>query len=92
MFNPVSVTRGLTFTKIIGGINKTLQIANQIIPIYQKAKPLISNARSVLGVLKDINKAKPKIIESTNAVVVDAKQTINTAKKEEIATSPTFFL
>lgn len=37
------VTSGLTFTKVLGGISKTLGVANQIIPLYREAKPMINN-------------------------------------------------
>lgn len=94
MFNAPSVARGLSFTKIIGGISKTLQIANQVIPLYQKAKPMISNARSMMGILKEFTKNNSKTIEAQDAVVVNTNsnqsQTINT--KKEDTTSPTFFL
>lgn len=50
------VSSGLTLTKVLGGISKTLNIANQVIPLYQQAKPMIHNAKTILSVLKDVNK------------------------------------
>ena len=92
MFNTTGLTNGLSLTKIIGGISKTLQIANQMIPLYQKAKPMITNARSIFNVIKGIGKNTSKTIEAEDAVIVDKKNTnINTTKKLE-STSPTFFL
>lgn len=97
MFNATGLTKGLSFPKIIGGISKTLQIANQVIPLYQKAKPIISNARSIMGVLKGMTKENPKILEATNAVVKSASKTkttdnLNNSTKKIESTSPTFFL
>ena len=43
-------------TNMIGGISKVLGIANQVIPIYLKAKPVIHNAKNILGVLKEMGK------------------------------------
>lgn len=92
MFNTSLIKGGLTLPKVIGGISKTLQIANQIIPLYQKAKPMISNARSILSVMKGISKTTPKTIEAKDVKIVNSnKSTQNTTKKAE-TTTPTFFL
>ncbi len=91
MFNVAGLSKGLTLTKIIGGISKTLQIANQVIPLYQKAKPMIQNARSVMGVLKEFKTTSPKAITTKENKVINKKYSSNGTKKEEIA-SPTFFL
>ena len=45
----------LSFTKIISGISKSLNIVNQIIPLYENAKPMINNARKAFSILKEIN-------------------------------------
>lgn len=92
MYNAPSLIKGLSLTKIIGGISKTLQVANQIIPLYYKTKPLITNARNVFSLLKNASpkketlekKDKPK--ENTN---LSSKKT----KEKKVSTSsPTFFL
>lgn len=94
MFNAPGIARGLSFTKIIGGISKTLQIANQVIPLYQKAKPMISNARSMMGILKEFTKNNSKTIEAQDAVVVNttSNQNQEILTKKEVSASPTFFL
>lgn len=94
MYNAPGIARGLTFTKVIEGISKTLQIANQVIPLYQKAKPMISNARSMMGILKEFTKKNSKTIEAEDAIVVNStpKQNTSIATKKEESTSPTFFL
>ena len=46
---------GLSLTKILGGISKSLTIAEQIIPIYQKISPSISNLRSIVSNFKNNN-------------------------------------
>ena len=45
-------TNGLSITKILGGISKSLTIAEQIIPIYQKLSPGINNLRNIFSNLK----------------------------------------
>ncbi len=95
MYNGLSITKGLSFMKIIGGLSKTLQVANQIIPLYQKAKPVIINAKNMLGVLKEFNKSS----ESTNNNInKSSNNNINLTEKnlanskEKMSASPTFFL
>ena len=46
---------GLSLTRIISGLSKSLNIAQQIIPIYEKSKPMITNAKKTFGILKEIN-------------------------------------
>lgn len=93
MFNAPGLTKALTFPKIIGGISKTLQIANQIIPLYQRAKPMIANAKSIIGVMKSMGKNVTKTIEAKSPSTENFKSNINTnTKKAEQTTSPTFFL
>lgn len=55
MYGTNVVTSGLTLGKVLTGISKGLTIANQVIPLYQQAKPMINNARKVMSVLKEMN-------------------------------------
>ena len=71
-------TNGLSITKILGGISKSLSIAEQIIPIYQKISPSISNLRNIVSNFK-INK-------NTNNI----KQ-IKTITNNSNSHNPTFF-
>ncbi len=90
------VPRGLSFTKIIGGISKTLQVANQIIPLYQRAVPMINNARTAFHVLKEFSKSDKNEQKSipqnnNNSNIKNSQNRINTVKKEGTS-SLTFFL
>lgn len=81
------VNTGLTLPKVIGGLSKTLSIANQVIPLYKEAKPILNNAKTIFKVLKTINTPSKK--STTNL--------INKPKKEEnklnhSSNTPTFFL
>lgn len=90
MFNSITpYSSGLSLTKIIGGLSKTLQIANQIIPIYQKAKPAIANARSIFKVIKEINTPDTKEKQTTNSNLE-----LDSPKEQEkvLYQAPTFFL
>ena len=95
MFNTGLITRGLSFTKIIGGISKTLQIANQMIPLYQRAKPMIQNARTIMSTLKNLTSSSSKDASSKSVNSNSTTKSMNTSlpqtKKIE-KNSPTFFL
>jgi len=89
MFGTGIPTKSFSLMKVLGGISKTLNVANQLIPLYNQAKPMISNAKNILGVLKTVNSTpiNNKIIETTNYEI----------KKEESYNSsnfnnPTFFI
>lgn len=84
MFGTETVGRGLSFVKILTGINKTLSIANQVIPIYQQAKPMIQNAKSAFRVLKEFSAPTP----STKQVVSSSKSIPTQLKKTSSSSSP----
>ena len=82
---------GLSFTKVISGISKTLNVANQVIPLYKEAKPMINNARTILGALKDMGKSNNTQTISSPKVEPAKKDTtpsIRTVSNH----NPTFFL
>ncbi len=81
---------GLTLTKVISGISKTLNIANQVIPLYKEAKPMINNARTVLSVLKGMGNTNNNKTTNNNKVIEQKKEPI---KNTTINTnSPKFFI
>ena len=69
---------GLTFTKVLSGISKTLNVANQVIPIYREARPMINNAKTILGALKDIgkNNNNSSSTNNTNTIKNDTTQSV----------------
>ena len=75
-------TNTFSFSKILGGISKTLNVANQLIPIYQQSKPLISNAKKVFNVIKEFNNT------SNSSIIETKKNTINSVSNN---TNPVFF-
>lgn len=90
MFGNNVATTGLTFSKVLGGISKTLSIANQVIPLYQQAKPMINNAKTIMSVLKGLNKKETQN-QPTNKTT--EKETQNIEKKEltDFKNAPSFF-
>lgn len=91
MFNVPVATKGLSFFKILGGLSKTLQVANQLIPVYQKAKPAISNARTILSVFKEFNRTPSA--KNNQAKIIDAPpEEVKIKESATNQTAPTFFL
>ena len=54
MFPYQIVRTPFSFSKILGGLSKTLSLANQMFPLYEQARPLIANARNAFSVLKPL--------------------------------------
>ena len=86
-------TNSLNITKIIGGLSKSLNIVNQVIPIYKEMKPIITNAGSILSVFKEMTK-EDKSLQNNTVLKEDKISLINNndEKKEGIINNTlTFF-
>lgn len=99
MFNGSPTPSPFSFGKIIGGISKTLNVANQVIPLYKEAKPMIQNARNAFSIIKEItNTTTNKVITNTEKNMKPIKAKIEIIKNNndnELKTNkkgPTFFL
>ncbi len=77
MFGP-RIGSGLSLTRIIGGISKTLNVVNQVIPIYKEAKPLVSSARNAMSLLKEFgNTTTKRVMDNTAKNIGPIKEKIN---------------
>ncbi len=86
------LNNGLTLTKVIGGLSKTLGIAKEIIPLYKEAKPMLKNARTIMSVLKDMNtNSKPPKNNFSSNNLAKTKKTSLTSPNYKV-NSPRFFL
>ena len=69
----------LTITKVIGGIERVLGIASQVVPLYQKVSPTISSIHNVIKQmpLKKITTPKKEIerkpIKKENQIINSPK-------------------
>ena len=91
--NPQS---SLGITRMIGRINKTLSFANQVIPLYVKAKPMIANAKSAMNVVKTFME-QTKNNNSNNKTETIKNNNLSSIEKDDIKTPknnnlPTFFV
>lgn len=88
MFGANTIRSGLTFSRVLSGISKSLNFANQVIPIYQQAKPVINNARQVLAAIKEFSHSdipKTKVKETINP------QKNTSFKSQSSLANPVFF-
>lgn len=87
---PISNT--LSFSKVLSGLSKTLTVANQVLPLYKQAKPLISNLGSVRTILSSLTQSTTN---SNSSKTTSKKTSIqineNIKKEENIPNLPTFF-
>lgn len=92
MFGPSPVPT-FSLTKIIGGLSKTLGVVNQMIPLYKEAKPLMTNARNALGLLREMsNTTTKRVMENTEKNLRPIKEQINNYHNFQEQKGPTFFL
>ena len=93
---PQAIRTGLTLPKILTGINKTLTVANQIIPIYVQAKPMIQNMKGAFQVAKEFmsqpkTPSKPQN-NNTQKVIPTTPNQNQTKRIQSSVSNPVFFL
>ena len=93
--NNIGGIGSLSLGRILSGISKTINVANQVIPLYQQAKPMISNARSALSLLKTMN--TPTTTKAQSQKKIETNTQNKNAKKEETISfssmnQPVFFV
>lgn len=85
--NPLTTSK-ITFSSILNGTSKTLNVINQAIPVMYQIKPIWKNAKTMFKVAKEINKPEKK--EINKKLNKELNENIN--KKEKSGNNPTFFL
>lgn len=81
------VSSGITLAKILSGLSKTINIAKEVIPLYESVKPMIGSAKNLPKILNTLNrgsktKETPKEVNSS---------IIKTTIKSSLINNPTFF-
>ena len=77
------MNNSFSLLKIVGGLSKTLNVANQLIPLYKQIKPVLSNSGKILSNLQNIN-LNNKV---KNATVISETSTPATSSSNQ----PIFF-
>ena len=84
---------GISFSDILNGTNKTLNVINQIIPIVKQVGPTVQNAKTMFRVMNEFKKFDtPKKTNANQQVVNQNIQKEPEHPKYESLSGPTFFL
>ena len=81
--------RGINFSGILNGTQRTLSIVNQAIPLVKQVTPVMRNAKTMFKVMNEFKKTdmpKQNNYSKTNTNINNAKT------DEEYDVGPTFFV
>ena len=88
--------KGINFSSILSGTQKTLGIVNQTIPLVKQATPIVKNAKTMFKVMNEFKRVDTPVKNKTNTnkqVNNNVKDDVNNYIKEtKINEGPTFFL
>ena len=84
MFSNV-ISSGITLAKVLSGLSKTINIAKEVIPLYESVKPMIRGAKNLPKILNTLNKGSKE--NETNKKYSPIKTTIESS----LINNPTFF-
>lgn len=77
-----SLFRGINWSGILNGAQKTLNVVNQAIPLVKQATPMVRNAKTMFKVMNEFKKVDTPNISTTN----------NEPSQNNISNGPTFFV
>ncbi len=81
------VSSGITLAKVLSGLSKTINIAKEVIPLYESVKPMIGSAKNLPKILNTLNRGS-KVKETPKEV---NSSIIKTTIKSSLINNPTFF-
>lgn len=84
MFSNV-ISSGITLAKVLSGLSKSINIAKEVIPLYESVKPMIQGAKNLPKILNTLNKSSKE--NETNKKY----STIKTTIESSLINNPTFF-
>ena len=84
MFSNV-ISSGITLAKVLSGLSKSINIATEVIPLYESVKPMIRGAKNLPKILNTLNKGSKE--NETNKKF----STIKTTIESSLINNPTFF-
>ena len=84
MFSNV-ISSGITLAKVLSGLSKSINIAKEVIPLYESVKPMIRGAKNLPKILNTLNKGSKE--NETN----EKYSTIKTTIESSLINNPTFF-
>ena len=79
----ISGIKGINFSSILSGTQKTLNVVNQTIPLVKQVSPVVKNAKTMFKVMNEFKRVNTPIPKKNNT---NQEQT-----KSKISNGPTFF-
>lgn len=82
-----------SFSGLLDGASKTLNIVNQAIPVFYQVKPMISNAKTmfrIMGAVKDTDSPSKNVTKINTVTNNNTSNYTNPTKVRD--ESPTFFI
>lgn len=85
------MNNGFSMLSILNGVSRTLNIANQLIPLYKQVKPIINNSSKILSNIKGLNFNTNKSVNGGDENTKKIVQSNTNTKRVYSYSSPTFF-
>lgn len=83
-----SLLKGFSFSKIVSGVNNTLNVVNRAIPIYKQVTPIVKNVKSAFNTANSIKhaseEAKVSEIKAFERPVTTYKKNNNGSERGKI--------
>ena len=86
MFSSV-ISSGITLAKVLSGLSKSINIAKEVIPLYESVKPMIRGAKNLPKILNSLNRGSTASESAKEA----NSSTIKTTIESSLINNPTFF-
>ena len=83
-----NIGSGLTFGKILSGISKSLNIANQAIPIIKEVKPMFNKTKDMFGIIKAFSSSNN---QNQNVKQKNNLKANNNINSSNYSSKPVFF-
>jgi hypothetical protein len=79
MYGYNMIPQTFSFAKLLSGLGKTLNFANQVIPIYKEVRPIIGNAKNILSIAKEFSStgSTPTLVKNVSNKTTIKKETTN---------------
>ena len=88
--------RGINFSSILNGTQKTINFMNQAIPMVKQISPLVKNTKTMFIVMNEFRKTDKKPTKQNNNVIKNDNIDTNIEKESTSDSfsenSPTFFV
>lgn len=81
-----------TFSSILGGTQKVLNVANQAIPLIQQVKPMVGNAKTMFKVMNEFKKTDIPNSSNNKSNVNNTSNEISENDVISNTNNPTFFI